>query len=35
VRASLPALVLVLAATACVHPKPPGLKVANLESSIV
>lgn len=35
VRASIPALVTVLVASGCVQRKPPGLKVASLESSIV
>ena len=34
-RAAVPAVVVVLVATGCVKPKPPGLKVADLESSIV
>jgi hypothetical protein len=35
VRVSVPALIVVLAASGCVKQKPPGLKVADLESSIV
>jgi hypothetical protein len=35
IRASIPLLVVVVAASGCVKAKPPGLKVADLESSIV